>query len=138
MKRLLQLAFMSGCPGFKESNRLPRRPSPTPLSEQQEERARRALHRFPPPPTHTHTLLHQASPGLVGLRMEHDDRQKQSSAPPCAAAIHSARSMKRAAMRHTMGTAIDRLRGREECGRAATRILALFSPKIMSAGNKKK
>lgn len=37
-----------------------------------------------------HTLLQQALLGLVGLRMEHDDRQKQSSAPPCAAAFSSA------------------------------------------------
>lgn len=37
-----------------------------------------------------HTLLHQALLGLVGLRMEHDDRQKQSSAPPCFAVFYTA------------------------------------------------
>jgi len=47
---------------------------------------------LPPPPTHTHTLLHQALLGLVGLRMEHDDRQKQSSAPPCTAVFYSVRA----------------------------------------------
>lgn len=41
-----------------------------------------------------HTLLQQASLGLVGLRMEHDDRQKQSSAPPCSAVFYSARAWK--------------------------------------------
>lgn len=89
-KETLQLVFMTGCPGFKESNRLPRCPSPTPLSEQQEKRRRRALHQLPPP----HTLLHQALLGLVGLRMEHDDRQKQSSAPPCSAVFYTARAWK--------------------------------------------
>lgn len=39
-----------------------------------------------------HTLLHQALLGLVGLRMEHDDRQKQSSAPPCSAVFYTARA----------------------------------------------
>lgn len=57
-KETLQLVFMTGCPGFKESNRLPRSPSPTPLSEQQEKRRRRALHRLPPP--------HSAPPGIAG------------------------------------------------------------------------
>lgn len=36
-----------------------------------------------------HKLLHQALLGLVGLRMEHDDRQKQSSAPPCSAVFYT-------------------------------------------------
>lgn len=86
----LPFVFMTGCPGFKESNRLPHSPSPMPLSEQQEKRRRRALHHLPPP----HTLLHQALLGLVGLRMEHDDRQKQSSAPPCSAVFYTARAWK--------------------------------------------
>lgn len=34
-----QLVFLAGCPGFKESNRLPHSPSPKPLSEQQEKKA---------------------------------------------------------------------------------------------------
>lgn len=54
----LQLVLMSGCPGFKESNRLPYSPSPMPLSEQQEKRWRRALHQLPPP--------HTAPPGIAG------------------------------------------------------------------------
>lgn len=47
----IQLMFMTGCPGFKESNRLPHSPSPMPLWEQQEKRRRRALHQLPPPHT---------------------------------------------------------------------------------------
>lgn len=41
-----------------------------------------------------HILLHQALLGLVGLRMEHDDRQKQSSAPPCSAVFYTERAWK--------------------------------------------
>lgn len=57
-KGTVQLVFMTGCPGFKESNRLPHSPSPMPLSEQQEKRRRRALHQLPPP--------HSAPPGIAG------------------------------------------------------------------------
>lgn len=75
---------------FKESNRLPCSPSPIPLSEQQGKNVEGVLCTSSLP----HTLLHQALLGLVGLRMEHDDRQKQSSAPPCSAVFYTARAWK--------------------------------------------
>lgn len=53
--------LMTGCPGFKESNRLPRSPSPPPPRHSEsgrEKRRRRALHQLPPP--------HTTPPGIAG------------------------------------------------------------------------
>lgn len=90
--RKFPLGALTGCPGFKESNRLPRSPSPPPhatlRAAGKNDEGVLCTSSLP------HTLLHQALLGLVGLRMEHDDRQKQSSAPPRSAVFYTARAWK--------------------------------------------
>lgn len=55
-----------------------------------------------------HTLLQQALLRLVGLRMEHGDRQKQFSAPPCST-VSLLWEHEKTAMRRTIDKAIDQL-----------------------------
>lgn len=84
---------MTGCPGFKESNRLAYSPSPH-ATFRAAGKTTKACFAPAPSPTLTFRALHQALLGLVGLRMEHDDRQKQSSAPPCSAVFYTMRAWK--------------------------------------------